>query len=96
MQGKSPLDALPIDHYEDAIDMLEHVYEKIDDAVYLWVVWSKTFGCHDEQEALKAILSEIVCEESDELYKRIRVDVKRNKDGIPQINAYSSSAPLKT
>ena len=85
MQGQSPLEELPPDRFEDATDMLDFVFEKIDNAIYLWVLWSKTFASHDEQDALKAVLEEIVSQESDNLYKNLIVEIKNCKDVMPTI-----------
>lgn len=87
MEREPQIEDLPLDRFEDAIDMLDFIYEKIDHAVYLWVVWSKAFGDNDEQDALKIILGEIVSGESDILYKRVKVEITQDEDGTAQILA---------
>ena len=87
MEREPQIEDLPLDRFEDAIDMLDFVYEKIDHAIYLWVVWSKAFGCDDEQAALRAVLEEIVSGESDILYKKLRVEITQDEDGTALINA---------
>jgi hypothetical protein len=89
MQRKPEIEELPLDRFEDAYDMLDFVYQKLDDAIYLWVAWSKAFGAEDEQAALRAILQEIVAQESESLSQRMTVEIKEYKDGSPLINAIS-------
>lgn len=90
MERKSKDEELPVDRFEDAYDMLDHVYEELDHAIYLWVIWAKAFGSSEEQDALKAVLSEIVIQEYDSLFKRMTVEISPDKNGTPRLNAVLS------
>ncbi len=69
--SKVMTDDKPIVRFEDMEDMMEHSYEKIEDAVYYYVLCSKLLLSDMDKEMIKSLLLESISDQFDDVYKRL-------------------------
>ena len=69
--SKVMTDDKPIVRFEDMEDMMEHSYEKIEDAVYYYVLCSKLLLADMDKEKIKSLLLESISDQFDDVYKRL-------------------------
>lgn len=64
-------------HFEDIEDMMDHSFEKIEDAVYYYVLCAKMVLSDLDKESIKALLMQSVGEQFDDVYKRMVPYIKQ-------------------
>lgn len=57
--------------FEDAEDFLEFCYEKIEDAVYFWTLWAKTFLPEVNEEVVRGLILEFAGSLHEELHPKL-------------------------
>jgi len=67
--------------FEDTDDMMDHVHEKLEDAVYYYCLYTKLMMHGADERIIKALLIQIVEEQFDELNKKIipYIEIKDNE-----------------
>ena len=83
---------LPNTVFEDAEDFLEFCYEKIEDAVYFWTLWAKTFMPEVEEKVVRALILEFAGTLHEELHSRMHIATIKLGDDTEMLGLIRRSA----
>jgi hypothetical protein len=67
--------------FEDEADMLEFAYEKIENSIFIWALWCKTFAPEMSDEVSRQLAIEFLVEIHKQIAPRISIDVGRDETG---------------
>ena len=68
-------------HFEDTEDMMDHVHEQIEEAVYFYCLCTKMIMYGADPKVVKAMLVQLVSDEFDEVDKKLipYIEIKGNE-----------------
>lgn len=81
MSENSDLEEFSHTCFEDEADMLEFAYEKIENSIFIWTLWCKTFAPEMSDEVSRSLAIEFMIEIHKQIAPRISVDVARMESG---------------
>lgn len=81
MSENSDLEEFSHTCFEDEADMLEFCYEKIENSIFIWALWCKTFAPEMSDEVSRSLAIEFLIEIHKQIAPRISIDVGRDETG---------------
>jgi hypothetical protein len=84
MEESNPVSELSHRMFEDPEDCLEYIYEKLEEATYLWTIWSRVFLEGAAEEVKSQVFVDMVKEELRYFQDKTKVEVFCD-DGIPSV-----------
>jgi hypothetical protein len=67
--------------FEDEADMLEFAYEKIENSIFIWALWCKTFAPEMSDDISRSLAVEFLIEIHKQIAPRISIMVDRKEAG---------------
>jgi len=65
--------------FEDPEDMLEFAYEKIENSIFIWTLWCKTFAPDMPDEICRHLATEFMSDIHKQIASRISIDVSQEE-----------------
>lgn len=81
MSENSDLEEFSHTCFEDEADMLEFAYEKIENSIFIWALWCKTFAPEMSDEVSRQLAIEFLVEIHKQIAPRISIDVAKAETG---------------
>jgi hypothetical protein len=79
MSENSDLEEFSHTCFEDEADMLEFAYEKIENSIFIWALWCKTFAPEMSDEVSRSLAIEFLVEIHKQICPRISIDVVKEE-----------------
>jgi len=79
MSDNTDLEEFSSIRFEDEADMLEFAYEKIENSIFIWALWCKTFAPEMSDEISRSLAVEFLTEIHKQIAPRISIMVDRKE-----------------
>jgi hypothetical protein len=81
MSDNTDLEEFSSARFEDEADMLEFAYEKIENSIFIWALWCKTFAPEMSDEVSRSLAIEFLTEIHKQIAPRISIMIDRKEAG---------------